>query len=229
MNWKEKGILQRLMIVTLVLFFIELLFIRTGFLVPIGFASLCMYFGWKKRKKLIWKIVGWLGIIILIGLAFELITIRLLFLVLLIWALVQLSNKKKTAKNVLEHDSSASIQNIIIGHQGTPPSPYVWKDISFNQLLGDTRIDLTGTVLPERECYIIAQQAIGEMTVVVPYNVEFSVRHTSLFGETKVVESTANSNWKQNIYYETVGFQSSTSRVRIMTTGFFSRVKVIRG
>ncbi|QPC45736.1 cell wall-active antibiotics response protein LiaF [Mangrovibacillus cuniculi] len=229
MKWKEKGILQRLMIVAVILFSIELLFIRTGFLVPIGFASLCMYFGWKKRKKIIWKLVGWLGVIILIALAFELITIRLLFFVLLIWGVVQLSNRKTSAYNVLKQDTASPIQNLVIGHQTTPTSPYVWKDISFNQLIGDSQIDLTGTVLPERECFIVAQQAIGELTVVMPYNVEFSVKHTSLFGETKIVESSTNSNWKQNIYYETVGFQSSTSRVRIITTGFFSRVKVIRG
>ncbi|MCD8502961.1 MAG: cell wall-active antibiotics response protein LiaF [Bacillaceae bacterium] len=81
---------------------------------------------------------------------------------------------------------NALFKNLFYGKQKTPEQIYEWDDINIQTGIGHVRIDLSNTVLPKGESIIVVRHFIGNVQILVPYDVEVSVNHSVIAGTTTV-------------------------------------------
>lgn len=201
-----------------------------------------VYFGRKKLHRLFGKILFWGGIISLIGSILGMITFRFLFLAVFIYVVIQLLQSKKKPNTILPMINQTSeldkkdevitrkplLQNVLFGSQKTPTHTYEWNDINIQAGIGDTVIDLSYTVLPKGETVIFIRNVIGNVQILIPYDLEVSVNHSVIAGSVTIFDFHESKVMNQTLQVQTPAYESNDQKVKIITSLMLGNIEVSR-
>lgn len=233
--------LNWIMIIGVILFIMEIAFFNGGAIVSALFSGILTYIGWKNFTRLWGKICFWIGIIGLVLSIVNMLAVRFLILAGIVLFLMDYSKSKKAAKHILptpdtqDKPNSEPLVHVeplfnhkTFGDQVTDDTAYQWRDINIHGAFGDRVIDLSNTVLPEDTAVISIRHLIGNMEVYVPYEVEVSIQHSSIFGRVHIF---GNKHWNlmnQSVAYKTEAYDTTFPRVKIITSLLSGDIEVRR-
>lgn len=233
--------LNWILIIGVILFFIEIAFFHGGMIVSAVFSGFFIYFGWKNFTHLWGKIFFWLGLISLVFSILNMLAVRFLIIAAIVLFLVNYSKSKKEAELINpalpgpqeEHEQpivqkKPLFDHKIFGDQHTTETAYQWRDVNIHGVFGDRVIDLSNTVLPNDTAVISIRHLVGDITIYVPYEVEVSIHHSSVFGRVHIL---GNHHWKlmnQSLFYQTEQYDTAVSRVKIITSQLSGDIEVKR-
>lgn len=112
--------------------------------------------------------------------------------------------------------------------QLTEDVAYQWKDINIHGAFGDRIIDLSNTVLPNDTAVISIRHVIGNIEIYVPYEVEVSIHHSSVFGKAHILGKHHLKLMNKSIHYQTANYDTAYPRVKIITSLFSGDIEVKR-
>ncbi|TXL65772.1 hypothetical protein FHP05_06530 [Cerasibacillus terrae] len=229
-----------IIIIGVILFVVEIAFFHGGMLIPAMFFGVLVYFGWKKYHRLWGKILFWIGTISLLFAVLNLMAVRFLLVVsilLFLWDYLKKRNETMYIQPKPIHDETSQSSLIkltpIFKHQlfkdqETPDEAYRWTDINIHSAFGDQVIDLSQTFLPDDTAIISIRHLVGNIEVYVPYEVEVSIHHSSVFGRVHIFDQHHIRLVNQTLSYETEGYQTGNLRVKIITSIFSGDIEVKR-
>lgn len=231
-----------LVIIGVVVLLLEILFFNSGLVFSLLFSCGMIYLGRKRTGKKFGKFLFFAGIISLIIHVFSMMTFRFLLLAILIHFIIQYTTSKKNPNKIaLDIKVSEQTQqeetliktkplfeNIFFGQQKTPSSVYEWNDINIQSGIGDTIIDLSYTVLPKGETIIFIRNIIGNIQIQIPYEIEVSVHHSSVIGDTTVLENHQPQVFNQAFHLKTAGYDQAEQKVKIFTSILVGNLEVGR-
>jgi len=115
-----------------------------------------------------------------------------------------------------------------LGQQKTPIGIYEWNDINIQTGLGDTSIDLSYTMLPKGETVIFIRNIIGNIQILVPYEIEVSIHHSCVVGSTNAFENHSSKMFNQVFQLKTSGYDNAEQKVKIFTSLLVGNLEVSR-
>lgn len=233
--------LNWILIIGVVLFIIEIAFFGGGMIISALFCGLFIYVGWKKFYRLWGKVFFWMGIIGLAFAIFNMMAVRFLIIAFIILFIVNYSKSKKEAERIqprVTADIDGNQEKMIktkplfepklFGEQQTEDHAYPWSDINIHGVFGDRVIDLSNTVLPDDTAVISIRHIIGNIEIYVPYEVEVSIHHSSVFGRAHIFGTHHWQLMNQSLLYRTEKYDSGQPRVKIITSLISGDIEVKR-
>jgi lia operon protein LiaF len=230
-----------ILIIGVVLFILELTFFHGGMIASAIFSAVLIYVGWKNFTQLWGKILFWLGVVAAIFSILNMLAVRFLILAAIVLFFINYSKSKQEAERIYPELSSRQevitdpiiqtkplFDHKIFGDQTTDDTAYEWRDINIHGAFGDRVIDLSNTVLPEDTAVISIRHLVGNIEILIPYEVEVSVHHSSVFGRAHIL---GENNWKlinQSLIYQTKNYDTDSPRVKIITTVLSGDIEVKR-
>ena len=226
----------------IVVLFLEFSFFNSGLIFSLLIEIGMIYIGRKWMPKTSGKLLFWSGIILLIISIFSMMTLKFFLLAILLHFFIQfVQSKRKPAhiKPVIKEPSpileketvikkQSLFSNQLFGQQKTPEQGYEWSDINIQAGIGDTIIDLSYTVLPKGETVIFIRNFVGNIPVLVPYDVEVSVNHSVIAGATEIFDFQETKIFNQSTQVQTPGFTQSEQRIKIFTSLLVGDLEVKR-
>jgi lia operon protein LiaF len=226
----------------LLMILVEFSFNRGG---PMFFLILslgCIYIGRKRLNNLRGKAIFWFGIIGFVFALFSTWAFKFFLMVLVVYFIAKFRQNKHDPKTIspsLKEPVGQSeeefivkrplFQNKWIGHQETKDYAYEWDDINIQCGAGDTIVDLTNTVLPKGESVIFVRNFIGNVQIVVPYDLELSLSHSSLVGTSNILSHKSENMINQTIIYRSGNYSEAIRKIKIVTSLFIGDLEVRRG
>jgi lia operon protein LiaF len=228
-----------------VLLFAEIVFFSGGLIYSLALAAGCMYTGRKLRPRKIGKILFWIGLIsacmtVLNMMIFKFFLFAILAYLLLVfyqskqnpeWIKPYLVEPEST-KEGLEKETLIKkehlFHNQLFGRQQTPNYVYEWNNINIQRGVGDTVIDLSYTILPKGENIISIRSFVGNLQVLVPYDVEVQIHHTVLAGRANIFQNQEQRVYNQIFSYQTEGFVKAETKVHLVTSVLIGDLEVKR-
>lgn len=215
-----------------IVLFLEFSFFNRGLIFSLLVEAGMIYFGRKWMPSKSGKILFWLGIIFLVISVFSMITLKFFLLAILIHFLIQFIQAKRNPAHIkpVIQESSVRLEketvirnkplfsNQLFGQQKTPDHVYEWSDINIQTGIGDTVVDLSYTVLPKGETVIFIRNIVGNIQVLVPYDIEISVNHSVLAGSIEIFGNQESKVFNQTVQVRTPGFDAAEQRVKIFTS-----------
>ncbi|QED46720.1 cell wall-active antibiotics response protein LiaF [Cytobacillus dafuensis] len=231
-----------ILLLGIIVLFLEFSFFNRGLIFSLLVDVGMIYFGRKWKKRSLGKILFWLGIFLLIISIFSMITIKFFLLAILIHFFIQFVQAKKKPDHIKPVIMEPSIKleketvikkkplfsNHFFGQQKTPDHVYEWNDVNIQTGIGDTIIDLSYTVLPKGETVIFIRNLIGNVQVLVPYDIEISVMHSVIAGSTEVFENQESKIINQTIQVQTPLYDQAEQRIKIFTSIIVGDLEVKR-
>ncbi|MBP2241913.1 lia operon protein LiaF [Cytobacillus eiseniae] len=231
-----------IVLVGIVVFFLEFAFFNSGLIFSLLIEIGMIYIGRSWMPKTSGKWLFWSGIILLIISIFSMMTFKFFLLAILLHFLIQFIQLKrnpthikpeiKEQKPVFEKETMIKketlFSNQLIGQQKTPEHSYEWSDINIQAGFGDKIIDLSYTVLPKGETVIFIRNFIGNIHVLVPYDVEVSVNHSVIAGATDIFDHKEKKIFNRSTQLQTPGFIQAEQRIKIVTSLFVGDLEVKR-
>jgi len=161
---------------------------------------------------------------------------KFILLCLLIFYFIKYRKKKKLSKMIkvetIEPSSDRKvyrkqpfIANKLFGTQKVINQVYEWDDINIQTGIGDTVIDLSMTMLPLGESVVIIRGLVGNIQLLIPYEVGYSINHSSLTGGIKLFERQENL-LNQNVICYSDNYNEATRKVKIITSISFGDIEV---
>lgn len=242
LNKVKSEYISWILLLGIVVIFLEFTFFNRGLIFSLLVSGGMIYVGRKWMPRTIGKLLFWFGIISLIFTIFNMITFKFFLLAILIYIIVQFVQSKrnpahirpviKEAGPVLEKEKVIKrepfFSNQLFGQQKTPDHGYEWNDINIQSGIGDTIIDLSYTVLPKGETVIFIRNLIGNIQVLVPYDIEVSVNHSVIAGAVEIFESQESKIFNQSLQVQTPGFEQAEQRIKIFTSVLVGDIGVKR-
>jgi Predicted membrane protein len=229
-------------VIGIILFIAELLFFNGEALFFLMMMIFCVYIGRKRMPKKSGLLLFWIGIIGGVLSFFNMFTFRLLLFAVFIYFIFHyVQNKQVAAKKspkieeadpILSQEETFSktplFQNRLFGTQRTEEQIYKWNDVNIQTGIGDTVIDLNYTILPKGEAVIVIRKLIGNIEIIVPYELEVSVHHSGFIGSYSIFDYSEPNVWNETIRYESKNYHESAQKVKIITSITFGRIEVKR-
>lgn len=193
------------------------------------FAIVTIYIGLKLRPKFWGTILLVIGIITAIGIILNLKILKLAIILLLLTFFYHYYWKTKEnpreihVKTTLQTEHEAIIkkqpfiQNALFGGKKLGDHVYEMDDINIQTGFGDTIIDLSMTMLPPGETVIIIRGLVGNIQLLVPYDVEVSMNHSMLLGKITFL-SEREEGFNKNFIFQPKEYQTATRKVKIFTS-----------
>jgi lia operon protein LiaF len=239
---KKTDFVSMMTIAAIVLLLIEITFFNSGVIFSGLLSGICIYFGRRKLPSTLGKILFWFGLVILFITTMTMITVKFLLIAILLFFIVQYLKSKQDPVKIRptfeEHISVVNdmpevnkqplFQNILFGKQQTPDHVYEWNDVNIQTGVGDTVIDLSNTVLPKGVSIISIRNFIGNITVLVPYEMEVSVNHSVLYGSTTIFEYENMKEINQSLAYFTPQYNGAEQKIKIVTSLLIGDLEVKR-
>ncbi|HEY4601847.1 MAG TPA: cell wall-active antibiotics response protein LiaF [Cerasibacillus sp.] len=228
-----------ILIIGVILLIIEMSFFHGGMIVPALFSGAMVYFGWKNFSQLWGKVIFWIGLMTLFFELLNMLAVRFLIIVGILLFIYHYIIRKDDVTYIKpepeERDSDELLLKIeplfdhqFFGEQRTSETPYKWRDINIHSAFGDRVIDLSNTFLPDDTAVISIRHLVGNIEIYVPYEVEVSIHHSSVFGRVNIFDYHHRKLVNQTIAYETEGYQTSYPRVKIITSVISGDIEVRR-
>lgn len=226
----------------------EILFFNTGLVFSLLFLGFLTYMGWKNFSHAVGKIFFFIGIISVFFTVVNMMAVRFVVVAAIILFAINYRRssrepeyiKPKTSdmvavSNTVEVREEPLIRkeplfrNRFFGRQETDEVPYRWQDVNIHSGFGDKIIDLSNTVLPDHPV-ISVRHFIGNIKIYVPYEVEVSLHHSSVFGRAAVFQKKHDSLVNQTLLYETenYGRETGNPELKIVTSVFSGDIEVKR-
>ena len=234
-------ILNWIIIIGVILFIIELSFFNGGLIILAIFSGLLIYIGWKKFTQLWGKIVFWIGVISLLLSVLNMMAVRFLIVVAIVLFIVHYLKSKEEAEHLFPkfspHDEAVGepifqvkplFHHRVFGDEKTSERAYSWRDINIHGGFGDRIIDLSNTVLPDDTAVISVRHILGNLEIYVPYEVEVSIHHSSIFGKATILGNPPLQLLNETLSYQTEGYNSNYPRVKIITSLVSGDIEVKR-
>lgn len=172
----------------LLLIFVESFFFGNGNFIFVLLGAGLIYFGTRKRSKLLF-IPGLLFVLLAL---FNLWSLRLLIFMALIyiitnlWKGVPAEEIMRPIRDFQTETPNGIWKNKLFSIQTSPFSSYEWEDIHIQGVFGDIHIDVTDTVLPKGTSLISVRQGIGKIKIELPYEIPVRIHYTTLLGDVKL-------------------------------------------
>jgi len=229
-----------ILIIGVILFIFEIAFFFGGTIIPALFSAFLMYIGWKYFNTLWGKILFWISLISLVFSVLNLLAVRFLIIAAIVLFVMNYVKSKKESTNmdpILPHGDIRQeplikmeplFEHKLFDDQVTADIAYQWKDINIHGAFGNRVVDLSNTVLPNDTAVISIRHFIGNIEIYVPYEVEVSIHHSSIFGRAHIL---GEHNWKlmnKSLSYQTKDYDSAYPRVKIVTSLFSGDIEVKR-
>ncbi|PLS05776.1 cell wall-active antibiotics response protein LiaF [Neobacillus cucumis] len=231
-----------LVIFGIVILLLEILFFNRGLIFSLFIAGGMIYLGRKKSGKKIGRVLFIAGTIFFILSLVNMMTFKFLLLAILLHFFIQYINTKKQPKKISPElvstestetqetliSSEPLFNNILLGQQKTPHGVYDWNDVNIQTGIGDTVIDLSYTMLPKGEAIIFIRNIVGNIQILVPYETEVSIHHSGVMGSTKVFGNYGGKIFNQVFHLKTPGYETSETKVKIVTSLVVGNLEVSR-
>ncbi|QCJ41476.1 cell wall-active antibiotics response protein [Bacillus sp. S3] len=235
-----------LVIIGIVILLLEILFFNRGLIFSLFISGGMIYLGRKRAGKRLGKLLFIGGIIFFVLSIVNMMTFKFLLLAILLHFFIQFLNAKKQPKKIspdvvkpeakpeaLQQEetmikSEPLFSNVFIGQQKTPEGVYDWKDVNIQAGIGDTIIDLSYTMLPKGETVIFIRNIIGNIQILVPYEIDVSIHHSSVIGSTNVLGNYESKLFNQMFQLKTPGYDQSEQKVKIFTSLVVGNLEVSR-
>lgn len=226
----------------IVVLLLEISFFNRGVIFSLLVAIGMIYTGRKWMPSSTGKLFFWSGIAFFTLSVFNMMTFKFLLLAVLVNLIIQYKKskkdpaviqpfikvdlEKKREENLVE--KKPIFENALFKERKTPEHVYEWNDINIQTAIGDTVVDLSYTVLPKGETVIFLRNFIGNLQVLIPYDVEVSVNHSSIAGKANVFQFEGNKMFNQSVQFETEGYEKAEQRVKIFTSFIVGDLEVKR-
>lgn len=214
--------------------------IEFGPLLTLVFAAMMIYFGMRWKSSRLGTILKIIGIIMVVVTIMHSIVFKLtLFFIIMFFFYQAISRKKRQQTIQVETIESTPkqhvtkkepfIKNFMIGSQKVLNHVYELDDINIQTGIGDTVIDLGMTMLPPGETVIMIRGFVGNIQLLVPYDVEISVNHAVLAGKTKIFDQ-LDEGFNQNTIYYSEHYQDedASRKIKVITSILFGDFEVKR-
>ena len=230
-----------ILIIGVILFIIEIAFFQGGMIIASLFFGGMTYFGWKKFHHLYGKILFWGGAISLFFSIFNMLAIRFFIIVVIILFIFDYMKSKNETDRIVP--KPREFQEIILDpiielkplfdhkffdDQKTEDAAYQWRDINIHGAFGNRVIDLSNTVLPHDTAVISIRHLIGNIEIYVPYDVEVSIHHSSIFGRAHIFGKHHWNLMNKTLLYQTENYHQAIPRVKIVTSILSGDIEVKR-
>jgi lia operon protein LiaF len=225
-----------------ILLLLEVLFFNGGLIVTFLLSIGCIYLGKKWKPRVMGKAFFWIGWIWLIITVLNMMTFRYFLCVVLLYIIVQFFQSQKHPKQIkpiiLEAKTETGsdpfikrvkiFENKFFTSQMTPEHVYEWNDVNIQVGIGNTVIDLSDTVLPKGEAIISIRSLIGNVQVLVPYEVEVHVNHSVMAGTVAIFQDQEQRIVNETIMYETAEYVQAEQKVKLITSVIAGNLEVKR-
>jgi lia operon protein LiaF len=219
----------------------EIIFLDGGILYFLFFSFLFVYIGKKYYHKLLGKIVFWISLVNAAFAIFHTLAFRWVLFAVILYFLIQYVQSKKTRSTVQVEEIRKSgttsdvifrkkpfFQNKIIGRQSTPQAIYEWEDVNVQGFVGDMVIDLSQTVFPKGEALIFVRHLLGNVQVLVPYDMEVSVHVSVVVGTVDIFQIVNERVVNESIIFQTADYPEVEQKIKIVTSMVAGHVEVKR-
>ncbi|GIO23231.1 cell wall-active antibiotics response protein LiaF [Oceanobacillus sp. J11TS1] len=233
--------LNWILITGAILLIFEIVFFHGGSLVSAVISGFFVYFSWKRLHTLWWKIVFAISMISFVLAFFNLLAVRFFVVVTIVFLILNyIKSTKEPSKVKPEFPNNASLNEEpliqidslfderFFDDFRTEETAYQWKDVNMQGIYGDRIIDLSNTVLPNDTAIISIRHVVGNIEIYVPYEVEVSIHHSSVFGRASIFGAYHSRLMNKSIHYETKDYNITYPRVKIVTSLFSGDIEVKR-
>lgn len=233
MNW--------ILIIGIILFIIEVTFFHGGLIITAIIMAALAFWGWKTYSTTLGKVFFWTSSIVIIIIFLNMNAVRFLVLVCLVLFVLDYYKTKRTTYLSPEHSQENIIypeepivkmnplfKQSIFGNQYTSQTPYEWRDINIHGGIGDLKIDLSNAVIQDDTAIISIRHGIGNITIYIPYDMEFMIHHSAIFGRTYILHQKHLELINQQVSYKTEDYHKAQTRVKISTTLISGNIEVKR-
>jgi lia operon protein LiaF len=214
---------------------LELLF-NPGALFTLLFATVLIYFGVKQRPKVSSKILIIFGVFLLAMIFLQSAAFKFSVIAILVYSIYKYQKMKKKPHEVQLKTVIPSteeyinrkepyIKNVLIGNQRIVNEVYEIDNINIHCGIGDTIINLGMTMLPLEETVIVIRGWVGNIQLLVPYDVDISIHHSVLLGKLKVFGTEEECLNKTVIYYSE-NYGQASRRIKILTSTMVGDLEV---
>ncbi len=241
MNKLQSDGISWIILISIIFILLEVSFYNGGVLFFLCFSGFCIYFGKKNYHRIFGKALFWFGLINLTINILNTAAFKFLLFGILILLIVRFADSKKnpkyvfpTIKDTFTQSSEpimmkkSLLQNVWFGKKQTPEDVYEWNDINIQGGIGDTIIDLGNTVLPKGESVISIRNSIGNIEILVPYDLEVSIHHSVLVGSVGIFNQHEPRAINESLYYQTADYDTSSQKVKIITSMLVGDLEVKR-
>lgn len=225
-----------------IILLLEVLFFNRGLIFSLIISSGMIYLGRKKRSKKRGKILFWGGIFFFCASIFNMMTFKFFLIAILLHFFIQYTASKKQPRKVsptltepkklLEEEtivqSKPLFENVLFGQQKTPIEVFEWNDINIQAGVGDTMIDLSYTVFPKGETVIFIRNVIGNIHILIPYEMEVSISHSVLAGSTTIFEFQDSKIFNKVYHLKTFEYEKAEQKIKIFTSLVVGNLEVSR-
>ncbi|MFS0750470.1 cell wall-active antibiotics response protein LiaF [Oceanobacillus sp. 1P07AA] len=229
-----------ILIIGAILFVFEIIFFHGGSLFSALIAGFFVYFSWKRLHSLWWKIVFAISLISFTFSFFNLLAIRFFIVAAIVFFILNyIKSTQEPSKETpefpgkdYERETMTHVEPLFderfFDDYRTEETAYQWKDVNMHGIFGDRIIDLSNTVLPNDTAVISIRHLIGNIEIYVPYEVEVSIHHSSVFGRASILGEYHQRLMNKSIHYETESYSETYPRVKIITSIFSGDIEVKR-
>jgi lia operon protein LiaF len=229
-------------IIGVIILAMEILFFNSGLIFSLFISGGMIYLGRKRTGKKMGKILFIGGIIFFVLSIVNMMTFKFLLIAILLHFFIQFLNAKKHPKKITPEIISTEptpqeetmirtepmFENIFLGQQKTPLGAYEWKDVNIQAGIGDTIIDLSFTMLPKGETVIFIRNLIGNIQILVPYDIDVSIQHSCILGSSTVFEHHDAKLFNRVLHLKTPGYETAEHKVKIFTSLIVGDLEVSR-
>lgn len=238
-NKLKTDTLNWIMIVGVILLIFEVIFHFGGAIIPAIFSAIFAYIGWKNFQQLWGKVLFWIFLVFFIFSILNLWAVRFLMVVVIVLWLKDYSESKKTKdlepilpSNIINAEKLIKLkplfENKLFEDAQTEDMAYQWRDVNIHGAIGDRIIDLSNTVLPNDTAIISIRHLVGNIEIYVPYDVEVSIHHSSVFGRAHIFDEKDMNLINKSLLYQTENYDTTYPRVKIITSVFSGDIEVKR-
>ncbi|MBU8880473.1 cell wall-active antibiotics response protein [Bacillus sp. FJAT-29790] len=242
LNKVKSDYISWILLLGIVVLLLEFSFFNRGLIFSLLVDIGMIYIGRKRMPRTSGKILFWLGLIFLIISIFSMMTFKFFLLAILLHFLIQYAQSKRNPAHIRPIVMEPSLfseketiikkeplfSNFLFGQQKTPEHVYKWSDINIQAGIGDSVIDLSYTVLPKGETVIFIRNFVGNIRVLIPYDVEISVNHSVIAGTSEIFEFQETKIFNQTLQVQTPGFEQAEQKVKIFTSLLVGDLEVKR-
>ncbi len=228
-------------IIGIILFIVEIIFFHGSLIVTSVFLGFLVFIGWKNYFATWGKVIFWIGLCGIAITFLNMIAVKFIIVVFIIFYLIDYAKTKNTTY-IKPHISDDPIiypeeplikmnngfKQILYGDERTDETAYEWHDINIQGGIGDRIIDLSNTVLPEDTAVISIRHGIGNITIYLPYETEFMMHHSAIFGRAYILHKKHLHLLNQHFSYKTEGYDTKGPRVKIITSLVSGNIEVKR-
>lgn len=220
---------------------LEILFFNKGIIFALFASASLIYLGRRRAGKKRRKWLFFIGVIMFVGSILNMIVFKFFLLAILLHLFIQFVDAKKRPGKIAlilkspEYTTGEPLikskplfENVLLGHQRTPNGVYEWNDINIQAAVGDTMIDLSYTMLPQGETVIFIRNIIGNIQILVPYEIEISIHHTVIAGSTAVFGHREDKMFNQVFNLKTAGYEEAGQKVKVFTSLVVGNLEVSR-